>query len=193
MPDLDGNLRFPSDADRFIERLQHCDPLRAHVCRVDAAMSGRFTGQGNQLLGRSVRRGCIFQGRRHADRTVQHRRSRQRLHLIQLRRCRRSLDIAEHHPPNLRCADVSRQIDSHALSFRPCKVLIEGAPVGRDFIVVVDEPVGFDDRVVERRYRAAFARDLGCDPLEDLGREMRVHENREFRLTEHIDEAGSDD
>jgi len=53
--------------------------------------------------------------------------------------------------------------------------------------------VGGDQLLVEWRDRAAFARDLGGDALKDLRRQMRIDQNREFRLAQHIDKARSND
>ncbi len=56
----------------------------------------------------------------------------------------------------------------------------------------VSRAVGFDHRVVEWRDRIAFAGDLGGDALKDFGGQVRVHQDRKFRLAEHIDEARRD-
>jgi hypothetical protein len=48
--------------------------------------------------------------------------------------------------------------------------------------------IGCNDCVVERRDRSPFAGNLGGDALVDLGGEVWVHENRRFRLAEHVDE-----
>ena len=46
--------------------------------------------------------------------------------------------------------------------------------------------------VIERRGRAAFAGDLGGDALKDFGRQMRVDQDRQLGLAEHVDEARRD-
>ncbi len=39
---------------------------------------------------------------------------------------------------------------------------------------------------------AAFAGDLGGDALIDLRRQVRVHQDGQFRLAQHVDESGRD-
>ena len=100
---------------------------------------------------------------------------------------------AEHHAADLRGADVAREIDSHALLFEACEILAEGSPVGSDVVVVVVGAIGLNDGIVQRGGRAAFASDFSGDALKDLRRQVRIHQDREFRLPEHVDEAGGDD
>src|ERR1051326_501634 len=50
-----------------------------------------------------------------------------------------------------------------------------------------------DDSVIERRWGAAFAGDLSGNALKDFGRQMRVDQDRQLRLAEHVNEARSDD
>ena len=66
-------------------------------------------------------------------------------------------------------------------------------PVRRDLQVVVGELVGLDDGVIERRGRTAFAGELGGDALKDFGRQMRVHQDGQLGLAEHVNEARRDD
>src|SRR5918994_588017 len=44
----------------------------------------------------------------------------------------------------------------------------------------------------QRRNRSTLARDLGRDSLVNLAGGTAVHQERELRLTEHVDEAGRD-
>src|SRR6185295_17273673 len=59
-----------------------------------------------------------------------------------------------------------------------------------DFEVIVDQPVGSNDRVIEGCHAAAFAGEFGGDPLKNLGRELRVDQDTQIRLAQHVDEAG---
>ena len=101
--------------------------------------------------------------------------------------------IAQHHAADLSGADVAGQIDAHALLFQTGEVLLKGAPVGRDVILIVAPAVELDDRIIQRRDGAAFARDLGRDALVNLRGQARIHQDRQFRLAQHVDEAGGDD
>jgi hypothetical protein len=50
-----------------------------------------------------------------------------------------------------------------------------------------------NDRVVQRSNRIALAGNFRSDPLENLRRQARVDQNRELRLSEHVDKARRDD
>ena len=76
---------------------------------------------------------------------------------------------------------------------RRAKYCCKRSPVGRDVIVIVARAVGLDDGVIERRDGTAFARDLGRDALVDLRGQARIDQDRQFRLAQHVDEAGRDD
>jgi hypothetical protein len=56
--------------------------------------------------------------------------------------------------------------------------------------VLVADAVGFQDGFVDRRHGRPFAGDFGGDPLVDLGRQMRIHQDGQLGLAEHVDESG---
>src|SRR4029077_6960531 len=56
----------------------------------------------------------------------------------------------------------------------------------------VGEMVRADQGVAERGGRSSFAGDLGCNPLIDLRRDVRVDEDGEVGLAEHVDKTRSD-
>ncbi len=96
-------------------------------------------GQRDQLFGCGVGRGRILQRGGDADRAILHGLAHQRLHLLELARGGRAIVIAQHHAPHLRGADVSSQIDAHALLFQAREVLPQRAPVRRDLQVIVGD------------------------------------------------------
>jgi len=88
--------------------------------------------------------------------------------LLELRGSGLNVVIAEHEAANLSGSDVAGEVDAHALLFEAREILAEGAPVGRDVIVVVSGEVGLNDGVVERGDGVAFAGDFGGYALIDL-------------------------
>jgi hypothetical protein len=121
-----------------------------------------------------------------------HRVAHQGLHLLQFAGGGGTVAIADHRAPDLRRAHIARKIDSHALLFEARKEFPKGVPGRVDLIVFVAGAVGFAKGVGEWRGGTAFSRDFGGDALVDLRRQMRVHQDGSFRLSEHIDEAGRD-
>ena len=193
VPDFDRNVALAPDAQSFVDRGQNGIALVAHVRGVDAAEFRRLGGQRDQLLGLGVGSGRVLERSRDADGAVAHRLPDQFLHLIELCRRRLLVVVAQHHAPDLGGADVAGQIDAHALLFQTGEVLLKGAPVGRDVIVIVARAVGLDDGVIQRRDGTAFAGDLGGDALIDLRGQARIDQDGQLRLAQHVDEAGSDD
>ena len=192
MPYLDRDFGLAADAECLVERA--VDPV-AFVANVRSVSTAEFRGFGcqrDEFFGGGVRRRRVLQGCRYADRAVAHGIAHETFHPLQFGGAGRAVFIAEHHAADLRGAGIAGQIDAHALFGEPGEVLAEGAPVGRDAVVLVRDVVSLQDGVVERCDGAAFPRDLGGDALVDLGRQMRIHQNRELRLAQHVDEARSD-
>ena len=102
---------------------------------------------------------------------------------------RRAILVSQHHPSNLRRSHIARQIDAHPLLFQPREILARtwsnpaGCDSGRSRLRPSCTHV-----LVHRRDRTAFAGDLRRDPLENLGRQMRIHQNRQLGLPQHVDE-----
>ena len=83
MPDLDWDLSFPAHARRFINRIQHCVALVAHVRGVDATELRSLTGERDQLVGARIRSGRVLQRSGYANRALEHRLANQRLHAFE--------------------------------------------------------------------------------------------------------------
>jgi hypothetical protein len=58
--------------------------------------------------------------------------------------------------------------------------------------MVVAQTIGRDNAIVERGHAAPLSGEFSGDALEDLRGEMRIHQNGQLRLPQHIDEAGRD-
>ena len=137
MPDFYRDVALASDAQSFVDRGQDGIALIAHVGGIDAAEFRRLGSQGDQLFGFGVRSGRILERGRDADRAFAHGLPHQFSHLVELRGRGLFVVIAQHHAPDLGGANVAGQIDSHALLFQPGEILLKGAPVRRDVIVIV--------------------------------------------------------
>src|SRR5450759_3907180 len=95
---------------------------------------------------------------------------------------------------NGRIAAIGRLVNAPARQVIDAReVLPERAPVRGDLQVRVADLVGLDDRVVQRRHGAPFAGDLRRDALENLRRHVRLDQQGQLRLAEHVDEAGGKD
>ncbi len=193
MPDLHRDMRLAGNAEGFIEGGHHAVPFRAHMRSVDAAVWGGFGSQRDQLFGAGVGRRGILQGRRHADRTLLHGLAHQGPHAHEFRSRGRSIVAADHHLAHRGRADVRGQIDADALTLEAGEVLAQRLPVSLE-PVVLQLLSRFDASVSgHRRRRLALPRDFGGDALINLGRQPRVDQDGEFRLPQHVDEAGRDD
>ena len=171
--------------DRFL--------LGAHVRRVDPAVLGGGARERDELLGARVRRGRVLERARHTDGALTHGLRDERLHLLELGGRRRAIAVADHHLAHGRGADIGREIDADSLPLEPREVAREVGPVALDAVVLVRLGVLARDRIVHRSDRLAFAGDLRGDALEDLRRHLRVDEQGELGLPEHVDEARRDD
>ena len=192
VPDFDRHVAFAPDAQGFVDRGQDGIALIAHMGGVDAAEFRRLRSQGDQLIGLGVGSGRVLERSRDSDGAILHRLPDQFPHLVKLCRSGLLVVIAQHHAPDLRCANVAGQIDAHALLFQAGKVLLKAAPVGRDVIVIVAGAVGLDDGVIQGRDGTAFAGDLGRDALIDFRGQAGIHQDGQLRLAQHVDKAGSD-
>ena len=173
-------MSFASDANGFVERGNDGIALAAHVRGVNAAELRGLGCQSDQFFGRGIRRGRVLQRSGYANRAVVHRLAHQRLHAFELGGRRRAIVVADHGPPHLSGADVAGQIDPHALLFQAGEVLAERAPGRLDSVVLEGRAVGGANSVGHRRGRSAFAGNFGGDALIDLGRQVRVHQDRFF-------------
>ncbi len=77
-------------------------------------------------------------------------------------------------------------------SFEPGKVFAKRPPVGLNAIVIVLLLISAENGVVQRRDGFALAGDFRGNPLEDLRGKAGVDKDGEFGLSQHVDEAGSD-
>src|SRR5262249_53044229 len=83
-------------------------------------------------------------------------------------------------------------IDTAHLCVRSVEALPKGMQVVLNLEGGVGALIGLDDGVIEWRCRASLAGEFRGDALKDLGRQMRVHQDGHLRLSEHVDESGSD-
>ena len=190
VPDLHRDAGFAADAQRLVDGVEHRIAFVAHVRRINAPELSGFGGERDQLLCLSVRSRSIFQRRGNANRAVFHGVAHQRLHLFELFSRGLLVFFSEHDCADGCRAHVTRKVNAHALFFQPRKILAEGPPVRRDFVVVVTRASTLDERISERRNRIAFARDLSRYPLINFRGKTRVDQNRHFRLAEQVDETG---
>ncbi len=156
---------------------------------VDAAELSGLGGQRDQFLGGRVGRGRVLQRGRDADRAVAHGIAHQGLHALQFRRVRRAVVVAQHHAAHLGRAHIAGQVDSHALLLQAREVLVESPPVGIYAVVLIPDAIGFQDGIVDRRDGGPFAGDFGGDPLVDLRRQVRIYQDGQLGLAEHVDES----
>src|SRR5207244_3753971 len=115
------------------------------------------------------------------------------LHLLELLRRGLLVIVTTHHVPDLGRPNVTSQIDPHALFLQTGEVLPQRAPVRCDVIMSVTGPVILNDAVIQRRSRPAFARNLCSDALVNFRRQSWINENRNLRLTQHVDKSRSHD
>src|SRR5581483_2789785 len=92
-----------------------------------------------------------------------------------------------------RRADVRSQVDAGLFFFEAAEVFVEAPPVGVQLEVFEEILLVFDERVVQRRDRVAFAGDLGRNALRELAHGAVVNEQVGLRLAEHVNEARRDD
>ena len=163
------------------------------MCRVDSAKLRRRTREGDQFLSTRVRRRSVFQGGRYPERALTHGRGDDSLHADQLIRTRRAVGISDDHLAYRRRADVSSNVDANALFLEAREISREVGPVLRNPVVLEFGRRLLGNRGIDGRDGLAFARDLRRNSLKDLGRYVRIHEQGEFGLTEHVDEPRRND
>ena len=111
----------------------------------------------------------------------------------QLVRTRRAVGIADDHLAHRRRADVRSEVDADALLLEARKISREVAPVLRNSVVAEFGRRFPGNHGIDGRDGFALARDLRRDSLEDLRRYVRIHEQGEFGLTEHVDKPRRND
>src|SRR6266481_6348265 len=193
MPDFYWDVSFATDAQRFVNGGQDASAFVAHVRGVDAAELGGFRGEGDQLFGLGVGSGSVFESSGDPDGAVAHGLADQVFHLLKLSGRRLHVIIAEHDAADARCADVAGNIDADALLFEARKVFAKRTPVDLNVIVIVLLLVGAENGVVQRGNRFALAGDFRGDALIDFRGQARIDEDGVLRLSEHVDETGSND
>ena len=112
-------------------------------------------------------------------------------HVLQLGGRGLHIIVTEHHPPDARGAYVAGKVDSDALLLEPGKVFAERPPVDLNVVMIVLLLIGTENGVVQRGDGFALAGDFRGDPLENLRRQAGVDKDGVLRLSEHVDETGS--
>jgi len=160
---------------------------------VDSAEFRGFRSKRDQFLSLCIRSGSVLKRGGNSDGAVLHRFTDQLFHFIELRG--RGLLVFEtnHERPNLRRAYVGSEIDADALFLKAREIFAERSPIRLNVEVVILVRLSFDHGIVQGCDRRAFARNFSRDALVDFGRKARIHEDRELRLAEHVDKAGSND
>ena len=103
---------------------------------VDAAEFSGFGGERDEFFGLGVGRGGVFERGRHADCAVFHGVAHESLHLREFGGSGLLVVVAEDYAADLRGADVVGDVDADPLFFEAREILAEGAPVGRDVVIV---------------------------------------------------------
>ncbi len=159
---------------------------------VDAAEFRGLRGQRDEFFRAREGSGSVLKGRGHANCAVLHGLAHQRAHLLEFRGVRLPAAFAEYNAPDLRCSDIAREIDAHALFLEAGEVLPEASPIRNDFVMGEDGSVCLQEALVQRCDGVSLTGDLGGDALENFGREVRIDEHRKLRLSEHVDKARRD-
>ena len=191
VPDFDGDMAFAADAQGLVDGRQDAGAFVAHVGGVNAAELGGFPGQGDQLFGLGVGSGGIFERSGDPHGAVAHGLAYKFFHVLQLGGRGLHIIVTEHHPPDARGAYVAGKVDSDALLLEPGKVFAERPPVDLNVVMIVLLLIGAENGVVQRGDGFALAGDFRGDPLENLRRQAGVDKDGVLRLSEHVDETGS--
>ena len=188
--DVDGYSGAFADGDGLADGFENRVALVPHVREVDAIVLAGHRTEGYQLFRGRVDRGRIDQGRGHADGSILHPLSYERLHLLELLGRRRNVLVAEHHAPHLGQADVVDHVDRDAVALEDREVLGVAAPAEG---VAVDHGRIAQRGVALGRGRTALAGEVGGDALAQLAFGARgVGDEDEAGLAHHVDEAGGD-
>ena len=183
---MDGDAGAFPDRDGLADGFEDRVALVPHMREIDATVLAGHRAEGDQLIRGRVDRRRIDQGRGHADGSVLHPLSHQRLHLFELLGRRRNVLVAKHHAPHLSQADVVDHVDRDPVALHDREVLGVAAPAQR---VAVDH-----GRVAERglalgRGRAPLAGQVGGDALAELALgARRIGDQHEAGLAHHVDE-----
>ncbi len=191
MKNFHRDIGLPSDGERLIQSVKDRAPFAAHVGGVDAAVPGGGVGQRYQFVRPGVVGRGINERTRQPQRTLLHGVFDQALHLGQLFGRGSAVLRAQHHPAHLGGADVAAQIDSGAPALEAGEIAGEVAPIHLHAEAGHERVEFVQGAIVLGSGRPAFAGDLGGDALADFAFRGGVDQQVEFRLAQHIDEAGS--
>src|ERR1700675_1960169 len=124
MEDLDGNVRFAADSDRFSECRYFRFALAAHVRGVESAVLRSNLGQLDQFLCLGVTVRGINEGTGDAQRPVFHGLLDQSFHPLHLIKRWSTIVIANYRLANFRRTDIRAYVDGCAVLFEPVKVAV---------------------------------------------------------------------
>src|SRR5580704_17724376 len=185
-------MRFASDSNDFIDRLQDGCALTAHVRGIDAAEAGGFSGKRDQFFSLGVGSRRIFERSGDSDGAIEHGLADELLHPLELRRIGLYIVVAEDHAADASGADVIGDVDADALFFETREVLAKGSPIDLHVELIEGALIATENSVIERSDGFPFAGDLRGDALIDFRWQPRIDENGEFGLPKHINKARSD-
>lgn len=191
VPDFDGDMALAADAQSLVEGRRDAGAFVAQVGGVNAAEFGSFPSEGDQLFGFGVGSGSVFERSRDADGAVAHGLAHKLFHLLKLDGRGLDVVVAEHHASDARSAHIAGNVDSNASLLEPGEVFPKRPPVGLNAVVIVLLLIGAKNGVVQRGDGFALAGDFRGYPLENLRRQAGVDKDGVLRLSEHVDETGS--
>ena len=190
MPHLGRDVGALGNRKHLVQRRHDLPRLGPLVRNIDAAVLARGFGQFDQLVGRGKPARHVLQRGADPECAVRHRRFDELLHLDDLRRRRVTLAVADHIGAQATGADKAADVDRRAVLLKARKILLERPEVEHHLEAVVLRLDRGGQAIVDRCDRRALAGDFGRDALRDLAGGAVVDKDVEFRLAQHVDEAG---